>query len=213
MKSDVLSAKMKSPVDIQIFDYKQCFDSLWLEECLNDLYSAGLKDDNFQLLYNVNSKVNVSVKTPVGKTARDEINNSVTQGDVFGPIFCSKQVDTIGQECLDQHKYTYMYKGEVEIPPLGMVDDLLCVSECGVKTSMLNSYINFKTNTKKLQFGVSKCKKIHVGKQCEDHKCQKLLVDNWAEVENESLEIQDQFVGEDVMEESQAEKYPMMEET
>ena len=49
--------------------------------------------------------------------------------------------------------------------------------------------------------------KIHVGKQCEDHKCQKLLVDNWAEVENESLEIQDQFVGEDVMEESQAEKY------
>jgi hypothetical protein len=39
-----------------------------------------------------------------------------------------------------------------------------------------------------------------VGKQCEDHKCQKLIVDNWAEVENESLEIQEQFVGEDVME-------------
>ena len=205
--SDVLSTKKKSPVDIQIFDYKQCFDSLWLEECLNDLYSAGVKDDNFQLLYNVNSKVNVSVKTPVGKTARDKISNSVTQGDVFGPIFCSKQVDTIGQECLDQHKYTYMYKGEVEIPPLGMVDDLLCVSECGVKTSMLNSYINFKTNTKKLQFGVSKCKKIHVGKICEEHKCQNLLVDSWAEVEDESLEMQDQFVGEELMEESQGEKY------
>ena len=34
---DVISTKKKSPVDIQIFDYKQCFDSLWLEECLNDL--------------------------------------------------------------------------------------------------------------------------------------------------------------------------------
>ena len=126
---DVISTKKKSPVDIQIFDYKQRFDSLWLEECLNDLYSAGVKDDSFQLLYNVNSKTNVSVKTPVGKTARDVIRNSVTQGDVFGPIFCSKQVDTIGQECLEQNKYIYMYKGEVEIPPLGMVDDLLCVSE------------------------------------------------------------------------------------
>ena len=76
-----------------------------------------------------------------------------------------------------------MYKGEVEIPPLGMVDDLICVSECGVQTAMLNSYINFQTNSKKLQFGVSKCKKIHVGKTYEDHKCQKLTVDNWAEVD------------------------------
>ena len=107
---DVLSTKRKHPVDIQIFDYKQCFDSLWLEECLNDLYSAGLQDDKFQLLYNVNSSVNVAVKTPVGKTERREIRNSVIQGDVFGPIFCSKQVDTIGQECLEEHKYTFMYK-------------------------------------------------------------------------------------------------------
>ena len=58
------------------------------------------------------------MKTTVGK----EIRNSVFQGDFFGPIFCSKQVDTIGQECLEEQQYTYMYKGQVEIPPLGMVD-------------------------------------------------------------------------------------------
>ena len=97
-----------------------------------------------------------------------------------------------------------MYKGEVEIPPLGMVDDLLCVSECGFKTSMLNSYINFKTNSKKLQFGVYKCKKIHVGKMCDEYKCQTLTVDNWAEIEVNDKEtatttIEDQFVGEEGM--------------
>ena len=156
---DVLSSKKKTPVDIQIFDYKQCFDSLWLEECLNDVFPTGLNDDKFALLYNVNSHVNIAVKTPVGKTERGTIRNVITQGDVFGPILCSKQVYTIGQECLVENKYTYMYKGEVEIPPLGMVDDLLCVSECGFKTAMLNSYINYKTNSKKLQFGVTKCKK------------------------------------------------------
>ena len=32
-------------------------------------------------------------------------------------------------------------------------------------------------------------------------------MDNWAEVEGESLELQDQFVGEEIMEESQEEKY------
>ena len=60
----------------------------------------------------------MAVKTPVGKTERSDIRNVITQGDVFGPILCSKQVDTFGQECLNQNKYTYLYKGEVEIPPL-----------------------------------------------------------------------------------------------
>ena len=35
--SDVLSSKTKKPIDIHIYDYKQCFDSLWLQKCLNDL--------------------------------------------------------------------------------------------------------------------------------------------------------------------------------
>ena len=138
--NDVLSKKTKTPVDLQIFDYKQCFDSLWLEECMNDVYSAGLNDDKFQLLYNANTLVNVAVKTSVGKTQSEDIRNVIIQGDVFGPLLCSKQVDTFGQECLETGKYTYSYRSEVDIPPLGMVDDLLCVSECGIKTSMMNSY-------------------------------------------------------------------------
>ena len=38
---DVLSTTKKTAVDIQIFDYKQCFYSLWLQECLNDIYTNG----------------------------------------------------------------------------------------------------------------------------------------------------------------------------
>ena len=163
---------------------------------MNDVYSAGLNDDKFQLLYNANTLVNVAVKTPVGKTKSEDIRNVIIQGDVFGPLLCSKQVDTFGQECLETGKYTYSYRGEVDIPPLGMVDDLLCVSECGIKTSMMNSYMKFQTNSKKLQFGVSKCKKIHVGKICDDFKCQTLTVDNWEEVVDEdsaNLNVDDCF--------------------
>ena len=204
--SDVISTKKKTPIDIQIFDYKQCFDSLWLEECLNDMFNAGLNDDKFQLLYNINSDVKMAVKTPVGKSERGVLKNVITQGDVFGPILCSKQVDTFGQECLVEQKYTYLYKGEVEIPPLGMVDDLLCISECGYQTAMMNSYINYKTNSKKLQFGATKCKKIHVGKFCEEFKCQKVSVDNWVEVPIED-KIEDVFNGEVEMEETESERY------
>ena len=209
---DVLSRKTKNPIDIQIFDYRQCFDSLWLEECLNDFYDGGLQNNKLALLYSVNRNVKVAVKTPVGKTERGTINNVITQGDVFGPLLCSKQVDSFGKECLDQNKYTYMYKGEVEIPPLGMVDDLLCISECGYKTTMVNSFIKFKTSSKKLQFGVQKCKKIHVGKYCEKFKCQTLSVDCWKELEVIDEEtgigkLEETCIGEEIMEEKSEEKY------
>ena len=39
------------PVDIELFDIAKCFDSLWLKECLNDLYEAGLDNSNLNLLY------------------------------------------------------------------------------------------------------------------------------------------------------------------
>ena len=179
---DVLSTGKKTSIDIQIFDYKQCFDSLWLQECLSDIYTNGIKDDKLALLYNINTNVKVAVKTPVGKSRRGDISNVITQGDVFGPILCSNQVDTIAKECLEESKYLYAYKGVVDIPPLGMVDDLICVTECGPKTTMMNTYINYKTNSKKLQFGVEKFKKLHVGKVQKEYKCQNLSVDKWTEI-------------------------------
>ena len=93
-----------------------------------------------------------------------------------------------------------------------MVDDLLCVSECGYKTTMLNTFIRFKTNVKKLQFGIEKCKKMHVGKYCEEFKCRNLVVDSWKELEilDEETGIQkmkDIFTGKEIMGEGNEEKY------
>ena len=93
-----------------------------------------------------------------------------------------------------------------------MVDDLICVSECGFKTSVLHSYMKFKTASKKLQFGVKKCKKLHVGKYCEEFKCQQLFVDTWEEVEVENCDngeivTEDCFIGEELLEEKNEEKY------
>ena len=210
--SDVLSSKNKKPIDIQIFDYKQCFDSLWLQECMNDFYSAGVQDNKFALLHNINANVKIAVRTPVGKTSREGIYNAITQGDVFGPMLCSKQVDTFGQECLKESRYTYLYKGWVEIPPLSMVDDLLSVSECGFKTQTVNAFLTFKTDSKKLQFGAQKCKKLHVGKTLASYKCTAMKVDEWKEVEvvNEETgidEIKDICNDKYEMEEKEDEKY------
>ena len=209
---DVLSRKKKIPIDLQIFDYRQCFDSLWVEDCMNDLYMGGLRDDKFALLYNINQLVRVAIKTPVGRTSRGNINSSIIQGDVFGPMFCGKHLDGIGKDSIEYSKYTYKYKGIVEIPPLIMLDDLITVSECGIKTTMVNTYVKFQTASKKLQFGNKKCKKIHIGKSREDYKCQDLYLDKWAEnvtkdSDTEEIKIEDVCGDEEVMEEVSSEKY------
>ena len=109
-------------------------------------------------------------------------------------------------------KYTYSYKGEVDIPPLGMVDDLICILECGHRAAMMNDFVNLKTSSKKLQFGVDKCKKLHVGHVREAYKCQDLSVDKWKEVEMENditgeIETKDIYDGDHLMEEKTEEKY------
>ena len=35
----------KEPVDIGIYDIDKCFDSLWLDECINDMFEAGIQND------------------------------------------------------------------------------------------------------------------------------------------------------------------------
>ena len=42
---------------------------------------------------------------------------------------------------------------------------------------MMNSFLNTKTNVKKLQYGVKKCQKMHVG--CQKSTCPDLYVDKW----------------------------------
>ena len=127
-------------------------------------------------------------------------------------MLCGKQVDEIGKECLDEGKYTYKYKGEVDIPPLSMLDDLISISECGHKTYMAHSYIKCKTSSKKLQFGAEKCKKMHIGKTLDEYKCQPLFVDKWVEKEvedcdNGKIRVEDSCHGEDLMENKNDEKY------
>ena len=185
---DVLSKKTKEPIDIMVLDYKQMFDSECLYECMNDLYEAGIKDDIFALIYEANRENQIAVKTPNGITRREKFSEIVMQGDVLAPLMSSLQVDTMGKECLEEVKHLYYYKGTVPIPPLGMVDDLFTISTCGFRTTMVNEYINFKTAMKKLQFGTSKCVKLHVGKTCNKNLCKDLFVDEWKveAIENEN---------------------------
>ena len=75
-------------VDLSVYDVTKCFDKLWLEESLNDLYEAGLTNDKLILLYKLNENNSVGVRTPrYGLTERFEVENLVMQGTNFASLF------------------------------------------------------------------------------------------------------------------------------
>ena len=52
-----------SACDINIYDIRKCFDSLWLAECIHDLFESGLNNDKLCLLYFSNKTARVAIKT------------------------------------------------------------------------------------------------------------------------------------------------------
>ena len=98
---DVLRNKNNKPVLLQIYDYAQMFDSMNLELAISDIYEAGLKNSNLRILYEANKKIHMAVNTPDGTTDRRTIENSVLQGDTFGSLLASVQVDSIGKKCAE----------------------------------------------------------------------------------------------------------------
>ena len=92
-------------VDMQVYDLEQCFDALWLEDCLNDLYDSlpdEMRDDKLALVYETNVNNLVAVNTPVGQTDRVNIQRIVQQGGGWGPMECSNSVDKLGKKCFDR---------------------------------------------------------------------------------------------------------------
>ena len=160
-------------IDIQIYDLQQAFDSLWLEDCLNDLVDTlpeEDRDDKVALLHETNQVNMVAVKTAAGLTQRENIPNIVQQGGTWGSMLCSNSVDTLGKKCRDRGEHYYLYKGTARIIPLSFVDDINGIAKCGLDSLALNTFITTQMELKRLRFhvtdaqGKSKCHKMHIGR-------------------------------------------------
>ena len=96
------------------------------------------------------------------------------QGTVFGSIICTSVMDKLAKIFYQEPDLVYKYKNTVDVPILGMVDDVLCVTKCSSKTIISNATINAFMELNKLTLSAEKCSKIHIGKKC--NQCPELKV-------------------------------------
>ena len=175
--------KEKLEVDMSLYDLAKCFNSMWYEETMNDLWDAGVQDDKFAVIAKMNEKCNIAVKTPVGISERFELNKIEMQGTKFSNLKCSVQIDSFGKECYTSKEGLFLYKQCVYIPPLSMIDDIASFALSGPDSIKTNAIVNAKIESKKLEFGPAKCYNIHLGVDQNTHEMLK--------VHNETLNVKE----------------------
>ena len=71
------------------------------------------------------------------------------QGDLWSPVEASVHVDSIGKQMLKEEEtgeadILFKYKGEITTPPLALLDDVITITETGIKTHLMNSNMNIQ---------------------------------------------------------------------
>ena len=82
------------------------------------MWENGVQNDNLYLIYLLNKKASITIKTPLGNASPICHKNYVKQGTVLEPILNNWSLDRI---CKEGDGYQF---GQVNIKPLEFVDDL-----------------------------------------------------------------------------------------
>ena len=117
---------MNVPLYITVYDFAQCFDALWLEDCIVSLWKLGVQDETLSTLYQMNKKATIQVKTPIGMTDKFTRETIVKQGTVAGPPMCS----TSTAEFVAMNKVRGFPIGGTSISSMILVDDVLNANSC-----------------------------------------------------------------------------------
>ena len=91
---------LNKPLYLNFYDFKQCFDKLWLEDSIISLYKLGLNTEFLALIYKTNKVARIVVKTPHGASKSFTKHSLVKQESVTASSLCSAST---GEFC-DEHK-------------------------------------------------------------------------------------------------------------
>ena len=105
-----------------------------MQECINGLFKTAFTNDKLPLLFIANQNAQIALKTPQGLSNKKHIINIVMQGTIWGSLLCTTSMDKLGKQIYENDGVLYKYQSKVEIPTLGMVDDVLSVQKCFMDT-------------------------------------------------------------------------------
>ena len=149
---------MRKCIYLLLYDFKQCFDSMWLEDSIISLRKIGIQEDILMLIKRLNETSEITVKTPVGNTSEFKVENIVKQGTVLGPLLCSAST----AECCEEHKQGGVSIGATSIRSLAYVDDIVDLIESEEDAIEAHNTVTKFTSKKRLELSWKKCSIIPI---------------------------------------------------
>ena len=144
---------LNKPLYITLYDFTQCFDSLWLDDCILSLRKLGIQNEVLSIIKAMNSECNIQVKTLAGVTDEFKIQNIVQQGSVSGGTLCSASTGEVKAHILTGGAQI----GLSNIRCLTFVDDIATANYTVQDTYHSNDKVVWFSQLKRLTLNGGKC--------------------------------------------------------
>ena len=112
---------LKQTTYLTFADVQKCFDKLWLQDGIKDLWLCGTDLRDAVMIKNLNAVAHITIDTPVGITEEFSVENIVKQGTVYAVDICAATMDHINKT---SYGIKTMYGPDLEINALAFVDDV-----------------------------------------------------------------------------------------
>ena len=129
-------------------DVQKCFDSLWLEDGIKELWMSGVNVRDAVTIKNLNSEAKIQIDTPVGKSEEFRVENIVKQGTVYAVDICGAVMAKVNET---GYGVRTMYGPDLEIGALAFVDDIVSAGNSDASNNTVKS-CNMMETRKKITF-------------------------------------------------------------
>ena len=144
-------------------DVRKCFDRLWLNDGIKDLWMCGVEPRDAIMIRNMNRSPRITIDTPVGTTREFDVTNIVKQGTVYAVDICGAVM-----ACINQMGYGIrtMYGPNLEIGALAFVNDIVSAGDAEVSSNTIRA-CNMMEERKRIDFNTDSGKSavMKVGKK------------------------------------------------
>ena len=128
-----------------------------------ELYRSQLKGKVYRLIYNMNKRVKIKVKTPVGETQSEEVEDLVTQGSVDSGPMSGVNIDN-GVNVAFADSDSEVYYIELKLGPVIFMDDIGRLAETVKSAQEANDRLEALLESKCLDFNIGKSNYLIMGK-------------------------------------------------
>ena len=147
---------------IQLFDISKFFDRENLQDGMNTLYQCGIKGKLYRLIYELNRKTSLKVKTGVGLSESAVLGENITQGSIGGALFSTVNLDYSVNNHFQKSEHEISYSN-VRLQPMIFQDDISRICLTPEDAQAGNIYIESVMESKLLDLNTDKSCYIVIG--------------------------------------------------